>query len=87
MPGCSRPPVISASIRKRWRLTGVIGVMVENLLERHLAVELTIERHEDRPKPAPRVRPQHAEPLAVARRGADAVSSRAVIFGLRRSTD
>ena len=51
----------------------VIGVVVEDLLEGHLAVELGIERHEDRAQPAPGVRPEHAKPLAVAGGRADGV--------------
>ena len=43
----------------------VVGVMVEDLLERHLAVQLTVQRHEDRAQAAAGMRPQDAEPLAV----------------------
>ena len=44
---------------------GVVGVLVEDLLERHLAVQLRVERHEDRAQAAAGVGPQDAEPLAV----------------------
>ena len=57
---------------------GVVGVMVEDLLERHLAVQLGVERHEHRPQPAPGVRPEDAEPLAVAGGRADGVGGGAV---------
>ena len=43
----------------------VVGVLVEDLLQRHLAVQLGVERHEDGPQAAPGVGPQDAEPLAV----------------------
>ena len=45
---------------------GVVGVVVEDLLERDLAVQLGVERDEDRAQPAAGVGPQDAEPLAVA---------------------
>ena len=56
----------------------VVGVVVEDLLEGHLAVQLAVQRHEHRPQPAPGVRPEDAEPLAVAGRRADGVGGRAV---------
>ena len=56
----------------------VVGVVVEDLLERHLAVQLGVERHEHGPQAAPGVGPQDAEPLAVAGRGADGVARGAV---------
>ena len=65
MPGCSSPPVISASIEEPLAAGRVVGVVVENLLEGDLAVQLGIERHEDGAQPAPGVGPQDAEPLAL----------------------
>ena len=56
----------------------VVGVVVEDLLERHLAVQLGVEGHEHGPQAAPGVRPEHAEPLAVAGGRADGVGCRAV---------
>ena len=50
----------------------VVGVLLEDLLERHLAVQLGVERHEHLAQPAPRMRPEQAEPLAIAGRPADA---------------
>ena len=44
---------------------GVVGVVVEDLLECDLAVELGIERDEDGAQAAPGMRPQDAEPLSV----------------------
>ena len=44
---------------------GVVGVRVEDLLECHLAVQFGVERHEYSPDATPRMRPQHAKPLAV----------------------
>ena len=49
----------------------VVGVLVEDLLERDLAVQLGVERDEDGAQAAPGVRPQDAEPLAVGGGGAD----------------
>ena len=56
----------------------VVGVAVEDLLERHLAVQLGVERHEDGAQAAAGVRPEDAEPLAVAGGRADGVAGRAV---------
>ena len=41
----------------------VVGVMVEDLLERHLAVQLAIEGHEDGPQGASGMGPEDVEPL------------------------
>ena len=49
----------------------VVGVVVEDLLEGDLAVQLAVERHEDGTQAPLGVRPEDAEPLAVAGRGAD----------------
>ncbi len=56
----------------------VVGVLLEDLLQRHLAVQLAVERHEHLAKPAARVRPEQAEPLAIAGRPADRQSAGAV---------
>ena len=45
---------------------GIVGVLLDDLLERHLAVQLGIQGHENLAQPAACVRPQDAEPLAVA---------------------
>ncbi len=45
---------------------GIVGVLVEDLLEGDLTIELGVERDEDRTQPAASMGPQHAEPLAVA---------------------
>ena len=50
---------------------GIVGVLLEDLLQRHLAVQLGIQGHEHLAQPAARVRPQHAEPLAIAGGRAD----------------
>ena len=60
----------------------VVGVPVEDLLERHLAVQLGVERHEHRPETASGVRSEHAEPLTVAGGRADGVGCRAVDIAL-----
>jgi hypothetical protein len=57
---------------------GVVGVPLEDLLERHLAVQLAVQGHEDGPQAAPGVRAQEAEPLAVAGGRADGVAGGAV---------
>ena len=54
----------------------VVGVVVEDLLQGHLAIQLGVQRHEDGPQAAPGVRPEHAEPLAVAGGRADGVGCR-----------
>ena len=45
---------------------GIVGVVVEDLLEGDFAVKLAVERDEDRAQPAACMGPQHAETLAVA---------------------
>ena len=57
----------------------VVGMVIEDLLERHLAMELGVQRHEDGAQTATGVRPQDAEPLAVAGGRADGVRGRAVV--------
>ena len=57
---------------------GVVGVLVEDLLQRHLAVQLGVEGHEDGAQAASGVGPQDAEPLAVAGGRADGVAGGAV---------
>ena len=54
----------------------VVGVPVEDLLERHLAVELGVEGDEDRAQSAAGVGPEDAEPLAVGGGRADGVAGR-----------
>ena len=54
----------------------VIGVGVEDLLERNLAIQLAVERHEDSPEPALGVRAQEAKPLAAGGRCAAGGGSR-----------
>ncbi len=49
---------------------GVVGVLLQYLLHRHLAMQLVIQRHEHGAQTAPRVRPEDAEPLAVGGRRA-----------------
>ena len=61
----------------------VVGVVVEDLLERDLAVQLAVECHEDGAQAAAGVGPQDAEPLAVAGRGADRQRHGAVVVGDR----
>ena len=56
----------------------VVGVMVEDLLERHLAVQLAIQRHEHGAQAAPGMGPQDAEPLAVGGSRADGIAAGAV---------
>ena len=68
----------SASSRNRCRLIEIVGVAVEDLLQRHLAVQLGVQGDEDGPQAAPGVGPQDAEPLAVGGGGADGVARGAV---------
>ena len=57
---------------------GVVGVLLEDLLERHLAVQLAVERHEDGAQAALGMRPEDAEPLAVGGGRADGIAAGAV---------
>ena len=56
----------------------VVGVLVEDLLERHLAVQFAVERHEDGAQAASGMRPEDPEPLAVGSGGADKIGAGAV---------
>ena len=53
-------------------------MLVEDLLERHLAVQLGVQGDEDSAQAAPGMGSQNAEPLAVAGGRADRVAGRAV---------
>ena len=55
-----------------------VGVVVEDLLERHLAVKLGVDGDEDGAQAAPGVGPQDAEPLAVGSGRAHGVAGGAV---------
>ena len=59
---------------------GFVGVVVEDLLERHLAVQLLVQRHEDSAQAAAGVGAEDAESLAVAGGGAEGVGGGA--FGV-----
>ena len=54
----------------------VVGVLVEDLLQRHLAVQLRVQGDEDGAQAAAGVGPQDAEPLAVGGGRADGVAGR-----------
>ena len=56
----------------------VVGVVVEDLLERHFAIQLGVERDEHGAQPAPGMRPEDAKSLAVTGGRADGVGCRAV---------
>jgi hypothetical protein len=43
----------------------VVGVIVEDLLQRHLAMQLGVQRHEDGTESASGVGAEHPKPLAV----------------------
>jgi hypothetical protein len=56
---------------------GIVRVVVEDLLERYLAVQLAVECDEDRPQTALGVGPKDAESLALHRlRGMDQSAGR-----------
>src|SRR5262249_27651853 len=55
----------------------VVGMLLEDLLERHLAMQLDIESGEDLAQSAARMRPQQAESLAFAGDCADRQGRRA----------
>jgi hypothetical protein len=63
---------------------GVGGVPVQDLFQRDLAMQLLIQRHEDRTQAALGVRSQDAEPLAIGRDGPDRITGRAVVVVLGR---
>ena len=65
----------------------VVGVAVEDLFERDLAVQLSIERHEDRAQASLSVRPEDAEPPAVTGSSPRDVGagSVGVVFGTARA--
>jgi hypothetical protein len=56
----------------------VVGVLVEDLLRRHLSVQLAVKGDEAGAQSTSGVRPQEAEPLAFGGRRADGVARRAV---------
>jgi hypothetical protein len=60
----------------------VVGVLLEDLLEGHLAVQLLVEGDEDGAQAAAGVRPQDTEPLAVTGRGADGQRHGAIVVGV-----
>ena len=56
----------------------VVGVLLEDLLERDLAVQFAVEGHEDGAEPAAGVRAEDAEPLSIGGGRADGVIGGAV---------
>ena len=83
MPGCSSPPVISASSTKRPRLSAVVGVAALDLLQGDLAAQFGVLGDEHLAQPAAGVRPQDAV-AAGRRRGRPGVDERAGRPRLRR---
>jgi hypothetical protein len=59
-------------------------MMVEDLLQRHLTMQLGVQGHEDGTETAVGVGAEHAESLSVAGRGADGVVGRAVSVAVLR---
>ena len=53
-------------------------MLIEDLLEGHLAVQFSVQRHEDGTQATPRMRPQHAKPLSVGRGQAHGIGAGAV---------
>ena len=62
----------------------VVGVIVEDLLERHLTIQLGVESDVNGPQSAPRMRPQHPESEALGGGRAGAVSSGPLSVSLLR---
>ncbi len=56
----------------------VVGVLVEDLLQRHFAVQLGVQSHKDGAQAAAGVGSQNAEPLALAGGLADCVTYGAI---------
>ena len=65
----------------------VVGILVEELLQGHLAVELVVEGDEHGPESPACMRPHHAESLAVGGRRADAEAGSRVGIGFGQSMD
>ena len=61
----------------------VVGVLLEDLLQRDLAVQLLVEGDEDGAEPAVDEGPQDAEPLALGGRDADGVTGVPVVVAMR----
>jgi hypothetical protein len=57
-------------------------MVIEDLLQRHLAVQLGVQGDEDGAQPATRVEPEDAEALAIGGDGADSVARRVVGVGI-----
>jgi hypothetical protein len=60
----------------------IVGVAVEDLLQRQLAMQLGVQSHEDGVQAAFGMRSENAEPLAVAGGRADGITGGAVGVGL-----
>ncbi len=61
----------------------VVGVLLQDLLDRHLAVQLLVERDEDGAQAAPGVRAQDAEALAIAGGRAEGVAGGPIVVRVR----
>src|SRR6516165_6313388 len=59
--------------------SGIVSVVIKELLQRHLAVELGVEGDEDRTQPPSGAGPQDAEPRPSAGGRANGVTRRAVV--------
>jgi hypothetical protein len=59
----------------------VVGVLIEDLRERHLTVQLVVQRHKDGAEPTASIGPEDAEPLGVGRGGAHCEAGGAVDVG------
>ncbi len=77
-PGVFEPPGDLGLHQEPLAADRVVGVVVEDLLECHLAIQLGVQGHEDRPQPAAGMRTEYAEPLAVAGCCADGNAAGAV---------
>ena len=82
MPGCSRPPVISASSRKRARLVGSSACWSRICLSATSRLSSASSATKTAPSPPRGMGPQDAEPQAVGGGGADGVAGRAVGVGV-----
>jgi hypothetical protein len=60
----------------------IIHMRIENLFESNLAMQLGVDGNEDSAQSTLRVRPEHAEPLAIAGGRTDGIRRRAVSFAL-----
>ena len=74
MPGMLQPAGDLGLEQKSLAAHRIVGVLLEDLLERHLTMQLGVECDEHRSQASLGVRAEHPEPLAVGCRGPGVVA-------------